>query len=81
MAAIPATISAASYSSPFCSLKAALLWHRGCYREIVIDIALSIVALIAGGLALELYTAAWSFPGPQDEHGFHLGSEAYHYAK
>ena len=76
MAAMPGTISAASHSSPFCSLKAALLWHHGCYREIVIDTALSIVALIAGGLAIELYSAAWSFLGPQDEHGFHPGSEA-----
>ena len=47
----------------------------------MIDIALCILALIAGGLAIELYSAAWSSLGSQDEHGFHLGSEAYRHTE
>jgi hypothetical protein len=41
------------------------------------DMALSVLALVAGGLVLELYSAAWSSLGSQGEHGFHLGSKAY----
>ncbi len=42
----------------------------------MMDFALSVLALLAGGFALELYSAAWSPPGYQSEHGSHLGAEA-----
>ena len=45
------------------------------------DLALSVLALVAGGFALELYSAAKTSLGHQDEHGFHLGFEAYHHAE
>jgi hypothetical protein len=47
----------------------------------MIDIALSILALVAGGFALELYSAARPSRSSKDEHGFHLGGEAYHHAE
>ena len=43
----------------------------------MIDVALSVLALVAGGLTLEVYAAAGAPLGYQDEHGFHLGPEAY----
>ena len=45
------------------------------------DFALSVLALVAGGFALELYSAAWAPLGYQDEHGFHLGAEAQNHAE
>jgi hypothetical protein len=42
----------------------------------MMDFALSILALLAGGFALELYSAAWTPLGHQDEFGPHLGAEA-----
>jgi hypothetical protein len=43
----------------------------------MIDVALSVLALLAGGLTLEVYAAARAPLGYQDEHGFHLGTEAH----
>ena len=43
------------------------------------DLALSVLALVAGGLALELFSVARASIGSHDEHGFHLGFEAYHH--
>jgi hypothetical protein len=42
----------------------------------MLDVALSVLALLAGGVSLELYAAAGAPLGYQDEHGFHLGVEA-----
>jgi hypothetical protein len=42
----------------------------------MMDVTLSILALIAGGVTLELFTVAKAPMGYQDELGFHLGSEA-----
>lgn len=42
----------------------------------MIDFALGILALLAGCVSLELYTAARAPLGYQDESGFHLGAEA-----
>ena len=63
-----------------CRLWAALLWHCGCFRQAMLDLALSVLALVAGGLALELYAAAGSLMGPQNEHGFSPGNEAWLHA-
>jgi hypothetical protein len=41
----------------------------------MIDLALSVLALLAGGFALELYSAAWAMPGYQDYHASRLPSE------
>jgi hypothetical protein len=41
----------------------------------MIDIALSVLALVAGGLTVEIYAAARAPLGYQDQHGFHLGTE------
>jgi hypothetical protein len=38
----------------------------------MIDVALSILALIAGGLTLELFAAAWPPPGHHEERGFNF---------
>lgn len=43
----------------------------------MIDVALSVLALFAGGLALEVYAAARAPLGYQDELGFHPGAEAH----
>jgi hypothetical protein len=51
-------------------------WHRGCSPATMIDVALSVLALLAGGLSLELYAASRSPLGCQDELGLHLGAEA-----
>ena len=46
----------------------------------MIDIALSVLALVAGGLTVEIYAAARAPLGYQDQHGFHLGTEPPHQA-
>jgi hypothetical protein len=46
----------------------------------MIDVALSILALIAGGLTLELFGAAWP-PLGQDERGFKLTANAVEVAE
>ena len=35
-------------------------WHPACSTECMTDVALSILALIAGGLTLELFGTAWT---------------------
>jgi hypothetical protein len=47
----------------------------------MIDAVLTVLALLAGGLTLEVYAAARAPLGYQDEHGFHLGTEAHEAAK
>jgi hypothetical protein len=42
----------------------------------MIDVALSILALIAGGLTLELFAAAWPPLAYQEERGFNFRTEA-----
>jgi hypothetical protein len=41
----------------------------------MMDLAISVLALVAGGFTLEIYAAARAPLGYQDELGFHLGSE------
>jgi hypothetical protein len=41
----------------------------------MIDVTLSILALVAGGVTLELFAAARAPLGYQDDRGFHLGNE------
>jgi hypothetical protein len=41
----------------------------------MIDVALSILALIAGGLTLELFAAAWPPLGYHEERGFNFRKE------
>jgi hypothetical protein len=41
----------------------------------MMDVALSILALVAGGVTLELFAAARAPLGYQDDRGFHFGSE------
>ena len=41
----------------------------------MIDVTLSILALVAGGVTLELFAAARAPLGYQDDRGFHLGAE------
>jgi hypothetical protein len=50
-------------------------WHLQCFATIMMDVALSILALVAGGVTLELFAAARAPLGYQDERGFHFGSE------
>ena len=50
-------------------------------RRGMIDFALVVLALAAGGFAVELYSAAVATLGHQEEHGFELGFEAYHHAE
>ena len=38
------------------------------------DVALSLLAFIAGGVTIELFTAARAPLGYQDERGFHFGA-------
>jgi hypothetical protein len=47
----------------------------------MMDFALSVLALLAGGFALELYSAVWTPPDYQGEHGSHLGAKAQPCAK
>jgi hypothetical protein len=42
----------------------------------MMDLALTVLALIAGGLTLEVYAAARAPLGYQDERGFRPGTEA-----
>ncbi len=44
----------------------------------MMDLALVVLALLAGGLTLEIYAAARAPLGYQDERGFHLGPEPPH---
>jgi len=41
----------------------------------MLDVALSVLALVLGGLTLELFAAAKAPLGYQDERGFHFGVE------
>ncbi len=41
----------------------------------MMDLAITVLALVAGGVTLEIYTAARAPRGYQDEKGFHLGPE------
>ena len=43
----------------------------------MIDVTLSILALVAGGVTLELFAAARAPLGYQNEQGFHLGAEQH----
>ena len=45
------------------------------YFFLMMDVALSIFALVAGGVTLELFTVARAPMGYQDEGGFHFGNE------
>jgi hypothetical protein len=44
-------------------------------QQCMIDVTLSILALVAGGVTLELFAAARAPLGYQDDRGFHLGVE------
>ena len=46
----------------------------------MMDVTLSLLAVIAGGFTIELFAAARAPLGYQDERGFHLGSETRHSA-
>jgi hypothetical protein len=63
------------------SLPPLLGWHRGCLRRSMIDFSLVVLALVTGGFAVELYSAAVAKLGHRDKHGFDLGFEAYHHAE
>jgi hypothetical protein len=41
----------------------------------MMDVALSILALVAGGVTLELFAAARAPLGYQDDRGFHFGTD------
>ena len=41
----------------------------------MMDVTLSLLAVIAGGFTIELFAAARAPLGYQDERGFHLGPE------
>ena len=61
-------------SSPTCF---ALLLGIGCApAAIMIDVALSILALIAGGLTLELFAATWPPLGHAEERGYKYPGKA-----
>jgi hypothetical protein len=47
----------------------------------MMDLALFVLALVAGGYAVELYAATSGTSGDPDEHGFQLGFAAYHRAE
>lgn len=49
---------------------------RVAFRASMIDVALSILALIAGGLTLELFAAAWPPLGYHEERKFKFRTEA-----
>ena len=44
-------------------------------QGLVMDVALSLLAFIAGGVTLELFAVARAPLGYEDERGFHLGAE------
>ena len=60
----------------FSSNSSVLRWHSECLCLFMMDVALSIFALVAGGVTLELFTVARAPVGYQDERGFHFGKEA-----
>ncbi len=45
------------------------------------DLALCVLALVAGGFASEIFSAARGPLADQENHGFQLGFEAYHHAE
>jgi hypothetical protein len=47
----------------------------------MMDSALIALALIGGGLVVEVCAATLGTLSHQDEHGFRLGFEAYHHAE
>ena len=47
----------------------------------MIDVVLSVLALVAGGLTLELYAASGTPLGEQGDGGLHLDAEAQKYAE
>ncbi len=57
------------------SMQTCYQWHSLCLKAVVLDVTLSILALIAGGVTLEFFTVARAPLGYQDECGFHLGTE------
>ncbi len=50
-------------------------WHCDCCRAAMIDVALSVLALVAGGLALELYAAGGKRLDYRDDEEFPLDAE------
>ena len=56
-------------------------WHACCLSSFMLDVMLSILALIAGGVALELFADASAASGNRDEHGFSLGTDANQFAE
>ena len=54
-----------------------LRWHRGCFWGGMMDLALSVLALVAGGFALELYSSTWTALGRHDQAGGCLRGEVY----
>lgn len=55
----------------------ALLLGIGCApATVMIDVALSILALIAGGLSLELFAATWPPLGHAEERGYKYPGKA-----
>ncbi|HZR15789.1 MAG TPA: hypothetical protein VFE51_00560 [Verrucomicrobiae bacterium] len=53
-----------------------LLGIRRAFRASMIDVALSILALIAGGLTLELFAATWPPLGQPEERGLNFRHKA-----
>jgi hypothetical protein len=49
---------------------------EAAYGAIMIDVALSILALIAGGLTLELFAAAWPPLAYNEQRGFNFRNKA-----
>ena len=47
----------------------------------MLDFALNVLALVAGGFALQLYSSARPPLGYQEDHGFPPGAQAKHYAR
>lgn len=47
----------------------------------MMDVTLSLLALIAGGFTIELFAAVRAPMGYQDERGFHLGTDLGHNAE
>ena len=50
-------------------------WHCACFARIMMDFVLSILAVIAGGVLLEVFAAAMTPSGDRREKGFRLGTE------
>jgi len=47
----------------------------------MIDLALSVLALVAGGLTVEVYAASSAAPGGRNERGFPWGTDTPHEAQ